>query len=62
MKIGGVSIILVLGIINFILLVFQILTGYHKIKVRIGTHKKAGWVLFAFAFIHGLIGILANAL
>jgi hypothetical protein len=60
MVIGGVSIILVLGIVNFLLLLFQIATGLRWIKVRFGVHKKTGILLFVIATIHGFLGILAD--
>ncbi|MBA4393379.1 MAG: hypothetical protein C0407_07485 [Desulfobacca sp.] len=59
MAIGGVSIILVLGIVNFLLLLFQLATGLRWIKVRFGVHKKTGILLFIMATLHGLLGILA---
>jgi hypothetical protein len=60
MTIGGISTILILGIINFLLLLFQLATGLHWIKVRFGIHKKTGILLFIMAVIHGLLGFLAN--
>lgn len=60
MTIGGISIILILGIANFLLLIFQLATGLRWIKVRFGTHKKTGILLFIMAFIHGLLGLLAG--
>lgn len=53
-------IILVLGIANFLLLLFQLLTGLHWIKVKIGVHRKAGLLLFIVAAVHGLFGLLAD--
>lgn len=60
MTIGGLSIILILGIVNFLLLLFQLATGLRWIKVPFGVHKKTGMVLFVMAVIHGLLGILAD--
>ena len=59
MVIGGISIILILGIINFLLLLFQLATGLRWIKVRFGVHRKTGILLFIIAAIHGLLGILS---
>jgi hypothetical protein len=59
MTIGGVSIILILGIVNFFLLLFQLSTGLRWIKVRFGIHRKTGIVLFITATVHGLLGWLA---
>ena len=62
MTIGGISIILILGLINFLLLLFQLATGLRWIKVRFGVHKKTGILLFVLATIHGLLGLLANVI
>lgn len=60
MKLFGVSIILLLGIVNLLLLTFQLLSGLHKIPVPLGVHKRTGVILFITATIHGLLGILAS--
>jgi hypothetical protein len=60
MTIGGISIILILGVINFILLLFQLFSGLRWIKVKVGFHRKAGILLFILATIHGLLGLLAS--
>ncbi len=57
---GGFSIIAITGIINFLLLLFQLLSGLHKIKVPIGIHKKTGIVLFVSVILHGLLAIIAS--
>ncbi len=59
MTIGGVSIILILGLMNLGLLVFQLLTGLRYLKVSLGVHKRSGIVLFVLAMIHGALGLLA---
>jgi len=60
MVIGGISVILILGVINFMLLLFQLSTGLRWIKVKFGVHRKTGILLFITAFIHGFLGILVN--
>jgi len=60
MTIGGVSIILIGGLFNLALLLFQLLSGLHYIKVPFGVHKKTGIALVLFAFIHGILGIVSN--
>ena len=60
MTIGGLSIILILGIVNFILLIFQLLSGLHLVRVPVRVHKTAGIVLFVCAALHGLLGFLAH--
>jgi hypothetical protein len=60
MNIGGLSLIALLGLINFLLLLFQLATGLRWIKVRFGVHKKTGITLFIIATIHGLLAFLAR--
>jgi hypothetical protein len=60
MEIGGFSIILILGICNFALILFQLTTGLRIIKVRFGVHKKTGILLLVLALIHGALAILAG--
>jgi hypothetical protein len=60
MTIGGVSIILIGGLVNLILLLFQLLSGLHYIKVPFGVHKKTGIILVFCAIIHGILGYFAQ--
>jgi hypothetical protein len=60
MKIGGVSIILILGMTNFILLLFQISSGLRWVRVPMTFHRKTGITLFITAFIHGTLAILTQ--
>lgn len=60
MKIGGVSIILILGILNFLLILFQMSTGLRWIKVPFKIHKKSGIILFISATLHALLAFLAS--
>ncbi|MDW7759835.1 MAG: hypothetical protein SCM96_04255 [Acidobacteriota bacterium] len=60
MTIGGISIIWILGIVNFLLILFQIASGFRYIKVKIGIHKKTGLALLFFASAHGFLAFLAN--
>jgi cytochrome b subunit of formate dehydrogenase len=60
MTIGGVSLILILGICNLILVLFQAATGLRLVKVKFGVHKKAGLLLVVLAATHGLLAFLAN--
>lgn len=60
MKIGGISIILLLGICNFLLLLFQVSSGLRWIKVPFGVHRKTGLTLFIIAIIHGTLAILTR--
>ena len=60
MKIGGVSIVLILGLINMILILFQLSTGLRWIKVSFRTHRKTGMTLSISAALHGLLAYLAD--
>jgi len=60
MKIGGVSIILILGFINMFLILFQLSTGLRWIKVPFRVHRTTGMTLFVSAALHGVLAYLAN--
>ena len=60
MKIGGISIVLVLGIINFLLLLFQLSSGMRWIKVKMTVHRKTGITLFIVALFHGILAYLTS--
>lgn len=51
------ELILPLGIINFLLVLMQILGGLKIIKVSYKTHKFLGIALGVFALLHGAIAI-----
>ena len=60
MKIGGISIVLLLGVINFILILFQMSTGLRWIKVPFGIHKRTGVTLFVTAATHAVLAYLTS--
>ena len=60
MKIGGISIVLILGIINFLLLLFQLSSGMRWIKVKMTVHRKTGITLFIVALCHGILAYLSS--
>jgi hypothetical protein len=60
MSLEGISIVLVLGICNLALILFQLATGLRIIKIRLGVHKKTGIALLVVAVIHGVLAILAG--
>ncbi len=51
--------ILAFGIINLILLAWQLLTGLHVIRVSARTHRKTGIVLVISASLHAGMALLA---
>ena len=60
--IGGISIVLILGVINFLLILFQLSSGLRLIKVSVLTHRKTGITLLISAFLHALLGSSYNDL
>ena len=60
MKISGVSIILILGITNFILLLFQLSSGLRWVRIPRTLHRKTGITLCITAFIHGTAAVLTQ--
>ncbi len=60
MKIGGVSIILLLGIVNFLLVLLQLSSGMRWIRVKMTLHRKIGILLFFTAILHGTLAILSD--
>jgi hypothetical protein len=60
MNIGGISIILILGLLNMILILFQLSTGLRWIKVSFRTHRTTGMILFISAALHGILAYLAD--
>ena len=60
MENAGSSLVQVLGLINFMLLLFQLFSGRHWIQVKIGIHRKVGMALVASASLHGLLAMLAG--
>jgi hypothetical protein len=60
MTIAGFSIILILGICNLGLVLFQAASGLRIIKPKFGVHKKAGLVLVVSAVAHAALALLAG--
>jgi hypothetical protein len=60
MTLGGISMILILGILNMLLILFQISSGLRWIKVPFGVHKRTGGTLLLSAALHAFLAILAN--
>jgi len=60
MKIGGISIILLLGMLNMVLILFQMSSGFRWIRVPIGVHKRTGMLLFVSALVHALLAYLVS--
>jgi hypothetical protein len=52
------TIILVLGMVNVILILFQLVTGFHIIKIRFKIHRFTGLILAVSALAHGILAII----
>ncbi|MBN1790929.1 MAG: hypothetical protein JW830_10560 [Bacteroidales bacterium] len=52
------SLILPLGIINFILVLVQVFSGLKILKISFKAHKYCGIALGVFALLHGAIAII----
>ncbi len=61
MNIGGISIILLLGICNLLLVLFQLVSGFRIIKVNPKVHKKTGIALVIFTLAHGFLAFFAHS-
>jgi hypothetical protein len=62
MSIAGVSIILILGILNLVLVLFQLCTGMRWVKVPFRIHRASGILLVISALVHGSLAVLAELL
>ncbi len=62
MSIGGVSIILLLGLLNLALLGFQLATGMHWVRVPVRVHRTSGVVLVVSGVLHASLAFLAEVL
>ncbi len=60
MTIAGVSIILLLGLANLALILFQLATGLRLLRVRVGVHKRTGIALLVLAILHGTLAFLVS--
>ena len=60
MKIEGISIILLLGVLNMVLILFQMSTGLRWIRVPLGVHRRTGMLLFVSALVHALLAYLVS--
>ena len=60
MRIGGVSIIFLLGMLNMVLVLFQISTGKRWLRLPFVVHRVSAAVLFFSAALHAFLAILVN--
>lgn len=60
MSIGGVSIILILGLLNMLLIVFQLLSGLRVLRLPMVIHRRTGMALVVTALLHAVIAFMAR--
>lgn len=60
MKIGGISILLITGILNYVLLFFQLGSGLRIFKTPFGVHRKTGILLIGCATIHAFLAVMTH--
>lgn len=51
--------VLALGLVNLVLLAFQLVSGLHLVRIPIGLHKKTGIALAVTATVHATLAMLA---
>lgn len=55
-------VIAAIGVVGFVLIVFQMLLGYRKIKfpgrTHMKVHKGVAWALVGITVIHGAMGLI----
>ena len=56
----GIDIILWFGMINLLLVLFQLLSGLRVVKIKYKTHRLLGIILFFTATIHGIYALVIN--
>jgi steroid 5-alpha reductase family enzyme len=55
----GKSLVIIFGIINLLLVIFQVSTGKRWLKVNFKWHRRLGVVLLITAIIHAVLADLA---
>jgi len=60
MTIAGISMVLLLGILNLILIIFQVSTGKKWIKVNFAWHRRLGVLLLLTAIVHAVLAYLSR--
>ncbi|MGQ9653079.1 MAG: hypothetical protein ACUVXD_03350 [Thermodesulfobacteriota bacterium] len=56
----GVSVILILGIVNLILILFQMGTGLRLMKVPLSFHRRGAFALLLSSLAHATLAFLAH--
>lgn len=60
MIIAGISLVLLLGIVNLILILFQVSTGKKWVKIHFTWHRRLGVLLLLTALVHAILAYLSH--
>lgn len=60
MTVAGVSLVLILGIVNLALVLFQVSTGKKWLKVNFLWHRRLGVLLLLTAIVHAVLAYLSR--
>lgn len=60
MFISNTPIYIWLGLISFLLLILQILSGKNLFKIPFSWHQKIVWILIIFVFAHITFGLMSK--
>ncbi len=60
MTLAGISLVLLLGLVNLILVLFQVSTGKKWLKVNFRWHRWLGTLLLFTAVAHGILAYLSR--
>ncbi len=60
MTVAGISLVLLLGLVNLILVLFQVSSGKKWLKVNFVWHRRLGLLLLFTAVIHAVLAYLSR--
>ncbi len=60
MSMGGVSLVLMLGLINLLLVLFQVSSGKRILKINFSWHRRLGLILLFTAMLHALLAYFSR--
>ncbi|MDI6697539.1 MAG: hypothetical protein QME85_01205 [Candidatus Saccharicenans sp.] len=60
MTIAGISLVLILGSVNLVLVLFQVSTGKKWLKINFLWHRRLGLVLLLTAIAHAVLAYLSR--
>lgn len=60
MRLAGISLVLLLGMVNLILILFQVSTGKKWLKINFSWHRRLGVLLLLTALAHAVLAYLSR--